>query len=339
MFATPTVVGNRVLVGSCDGAFHGIDPATGERGWHRLTRDDGALGQIHGDPVVAEGLWIAASHGRYKGLVYAFDPETGEPRWTHPLGKGSRVRLHRHQDTVLAVSLAGEVVALDLATGEARWTLAAPEGQASYHFGDPALADGRLYLPREGGVVDAVDAADGSLLWRTRTGLNLQTSALLFAGELLVGSADGRLARLDPDGGALLGAFDPGEPGGTFYGYLSATDGCVVALHGGRASQNPEHPEGPHSVVCSRPGEDEVAWERRSENLWTTLRPLVRDGAVVVGSDGHLEALDATDGSLLWERQVDGIPRGLGASDEHLFVGIRQGRLDALPWDGGDGSD
>jgi outer membrane protein assembly factor BamB len=331
------------LAGSCDGAFHGLDRATGERAWHRLTRDDGALGQIHGDPVLADGLWIAGSHGRYKGLVYAFEPETGEVRWMVRLGEGTTVRLHRFGDTVLAVSLAGEVVALDLATGEERWRLHGGDGDdglASYHVGDPALADGRLHLPRKGGLVDAIDAATGELLWRTATELPLQTSVLAFDGELLVGSSDGRLARLDPVDGTLLGTFDPGAAGGTVYGYLTATDRCVVALHGGRASPNPEKPEGPHGLVCVRPKDGEVIWERPSETFWTTLRPLVWEGTVVAGTDRHLEGLDAADGTVLWERPVDGIPRGLGASDTHLYVGIRQGRLDALPWtraaDGGD---
>lgn len=331
MFITPAVVGDRLLVGSCAGTFFGVDAATGAVGWRHETAEDGAVGQFHGDALLAGDLAVVGSHGRKTGFLYAFEPASGRLRWKLRASEGFIVRALGHEDTVLATTLPGEVVAVALDDGASRWRLGPPDGGRSYLGGDPALAEGRLYVPRESGWIDAVDVATGELIWRRRVDATWTTSVALFEEELVVGTSDGRLLRLAPESGELLGGFDAGAPGGYLLGRLVDAGRCLVALEAGSWREESPEAEGPFSVACLRPAAGEVLWRRASETVWTSLHPLVGDGEVVVGSAGLLRALDLTDGSLLWRRAIAGTPRGLGAGAGTLYVGTREGELLALP--------
>ena len=54
----------------------------------------------------------------------------------------------------------GQVECLDPATGETIWSDSFPRGRASF-YASPLIAGGRLYAPREDGVVFVADVADG----------------------------------------------------------------------------------------------------------------------------------------------------------------------------------
>lgn len=91
-------------------------------------------------------------------------------------------------------------------------------------------------------------------------------------------------------------------------------------------------PTGRSSVSCVRPSASEIRWKHSSEHPWTTPSPLVWGGAVVVGHEGSLQVLDLKDGTRSWEWRLDGTPRGVGASNQFLYVGTLGGKLMVLPW-------
>lgn len=62
-----------------------------------------------------------------------------------------------------------------------------------------------------------------------------------------------------------------------------------------------------------------------------TFRPLLLGDAVVLGYDGRLVALDLADGAEAWSCAVDGLPRGLNADGDRLYVGMLSGKVTALP--------
>jgi outer membrane protein assembly factor BamB len=329
VFITPAVAGGRVHVGSCAGSFLALDRTTGEVAWSHGTSEDGPSAQFHGDALITEGLVVVGSDAQPMGQLYAFDRTSGEPRWKIPFPGGVAAELHRHGDTVLAVAVGGEVWAVDLATGYPLWTFEeAPEEARGSLSLDPALASGRLFVPWRPGVVDALDATTGERLWRRDLDTALNTSALVFGGELVVGSQNGRLHRLSPETGEALGSVSvPGVP----YGDLTEAGGCLLALSAEGELDESMQPEGPYHLTCLDPGLEQVRWRHTSDRKISTFRPLVHEGLVIAGGRDTLIALDAASGDLLWEHPIEGVPRGLGASDTTLYVGMLSGKVLALP--------
>lgn len=172
-------------------ALRALDPATGEVAWTGL---DGRYHEPLTPPAVAGGslyLGLNASADDL-GELHAFDAdESRERRWSELLGQEAANRSPATPvaatddvavvaardgplwavdadgrdrwrsaatgdwgtpvvagETVLAVR-GSKLVALDLTTGERRWSVAA--GPAP----EPAVVDGAVFLPGEGGVVDA----------------------------------------------------------------------------------------------------------------------------------------------------------------------------------------
>ncbi|HUF79218.1 MAG TPA: PQQ-binding-like beta-propeller repeat protein, partial [Thermoanaerobaculia bacterium] len=208
MFITPAVAGERVLIGSCAGSFLAVDRASGEVAWSYDTSQDGPTAQFHGDALITDELVVVGSDAQPMGQLYAFDRATGDARWKIPFPGGVAAELHRHGDSVLAVAVAAEVWAVDLATGYPVWTFEEGPQEARRALSlDPALAGSRLFVPWRSGTVDALDAATGERLWRRDFESALNTSALVIGGEVVVGSADGRLYRLIPETGEVLGSY------------------------------------------------------------------------------------------------------------------------------------
>lgn len=329
MFITPAVAGERVFIGSCAGSFLALDRRTGEIAWSYDTSQDGPAAQFHGDALVAEELVVVGSDARPMGHLYAFERASGEPRWKIAFPGGVAAELHRHGETVLAVAVGGEVWALDLATGAPVWSFdEAPEAARGARSLDSALAGNRLLVPWRSGSVDGFDAATGRHLWRRDLGTTLNTSAAVVGGELVVGSIDGRLYRLSPETGEVLGS---ASVTGMSYGYLTETGGCLLVLSAEGELDESMQPEGPYRLTCLDPGLEAVRWRHTSDREISTFRPLVRGGQVIAGGLNLLFALDLADGSLAWQRPVDGVPRGLGASGTALYVGTLSGKVLALP--------
>jgi hypothetical protein len=87
---------------------------------------------------------------------------------------------------------------------------------------------------------------------------------------------------------------------------------------------------GPFTLSCLAAGLEEVRWRLAADEEWSTYRPLVWRDRVVVGRRGRLQAVALDRGELLGEWQIEGVPRGLGASSDRLFVGTLDGRVMAF---------
>lgn len=329
MFITPAVAGERVHVGSCAGTYLALDEASGEVAWSYDTSRDGPAAQFHGDALITEELVVVGSDARPMGQLYAFDRASGRLRWRIPYPGGVAAELHRFGETVLVVAVAGEVWAVELATGYPIWTFeGAPEASRGTLSLDPALAGDRLLVPWRSGQVDAFEAATGRHLWRRDLEAPLNTSAAVAGGELVVGSLDGRLYRLSPETGEVLGSFDAG---GAPYGDLTVAGGCLLALWAEGGIDETGGAAGPYVLACIEPGLERVRWRHAYERKWSTHRPLAWQGRVIAGGRNTLVAFDAASGDLLWEHRLEGVPRGLGASGETLYVGTLSGEVLALP--------
>jgi polyvinyl alcohol dehydrogenase (cytochrome) len=140
-------------------------------------------------PTVAGGRLFVGSQS---GLVYALDAKSGCTIWTFQAKAGVRsgITIGTRPNATTFAAYFGDgrsnAYALDAATGELLWTRNLEDHPSSHVTGTPALYQDRLYVPiasgEEGqgnnpkyecctfrGSLVALDAATGSLVWKTYT--------------------------------------------------------------------------------------------------------------------------------------------------------------------------
>ena len=140
-------------------------------------------------PTVAGGRVFVGSQS---GTVYALDAKTGCTVWTFQAKAGVRTGVvigpRGSSGTFIAYfgDARSNAYAIDAATGALIWTRALDDHRSANDTGTPTLYEGRLYVPvasgEEGqgnnpkyecctfrGSLVALDAATGSLLWKTYT--------------------------------------------------------------------------------------------------------------------------------------------------------------------------
>jgi outer membrane protein assembly factor BamB len=320
VFITPAVAGGHVYVGSCSGRFIAFAEATGDEVWSYDTSADGPPAQFHGDALVAADLVIVGTDGPPTGWLYAFERAGGRLRWKHPFIRGISAQVLGRDGVVFAVGGGGGVVALDTATGNVVWHFGEePPADRSWARHDPVLAGDLLLVPWPDGAVVALDARSGTPRWRAPLGAQVTTSVSAVGDGVWVGALDGRLRKLDLRSGDTLATV---ATDGTPYGDLQAAAGCLLVLTTGKD----------HALSCHEPAGGALRWRFAVAPEVTTFRPLVRGAEVVIGDEtGALVALSLDDGEERWRCTVRGVPRGLSAAGERLFVGMLSGTVWALP--------
>ena len=224
--------------------------------------------------------------------------------------------------TVLVGDLGGQARGLDVATGEVRWTQT-----FDTHLPATTSAVGNTAFVVAGTTVTAVDPQTGAERWRlTTAAFNSFATAPIAAGDLVVTATDRALYAVDPADGTVL--WQAEAPDGLFNAppvaaadrVLITADSGLVAFDvtdGHRAWTLPFHEgEGgwtPPTVSGDRAflsvGARLVALDLASGKEWWSLpapegeqlneSPTVAGDRVFV-TDGHLYALDAGTGELLW---------------------------------------
>ncbi|HUR96380.1 MAG TPA: PQQ-binding-like beta-propeller repeat protein [Gemmatimonadales bacterium] len=200
----------------------------------------------------------------------------------------------------------GNLYALDARTGTQRWKFAAGRAVTA----SPAVSGGLVFIGSRDGAYFAVEAATGRQRWRIETGPDaplawgfesgdLYTSSPAVAqGLAVLGGSDGQVYAVDAATGAVRWRFrtggrvrsSPAVSGGRVY--VGSMDGTLYALE--LASGRPVwrfDTEG-HTLESGKFG-----FDRRT----IQSSPAVAEGRVFVGSrDGHLYAVDAATGRLVW---------------------------------------
>ena len=191
ILARPAVAGGRVFVANDLNRVIALDAATGKHLWNKQRphqREFTIFG--HGGPLYSGGrLFVGFSDG----MLLAVSPEDGATIWSRFLGEKSGDFVDVDTTPVLsngvlfAAAYRGGLHALDPATGDVKWRHPV-EGVSA-----PAIRGSKLYVTTAARELQALDAADGRLVWRTsfRTGT---LSAPEMAGAWILLGTDGGLA-------------------------------------------------------------------------------------------------------------------------------------------------
>lgn len=310
--------------------------------------------------VVAGRVFVGSDNA----TLYALDARSGCAYWSYRTRAPGRaapivapIKGHEHVRYAVYYATADKIVhALDAHSGQLLWERAIP-GEGNGLTGSPAYYAGRLYVPltasgvtagftphieccKSRGAVVALDAADGTILWRSETVPEpLEKLSLNSAGTQVWGPA-GASVWNTPTIDAKRGLIYVGT--GNSYGpKVASTSDSILALRMQDGAIQWHHQEfrdafmlgcpdrGPPGQIC--PEEIGPDWDFGGASA--ILQPLGkgRDVLVAAGKGGIAIALDPDrQGRLLWRTKLyDTTPPT--ADGLVLFGGTADGRRVYFP--------
>ena len=280
-------------------------------------------------PVGAEngadwpGFRGPARDGVVRGVRIATDWAKSPPveLWRRPIGPGWS-SFAVHGDLLYTQEQRGDdelVSCYNLTTGEPVWRHGDParfweSNAGAGPRGTPTLSNGRVYTFGATGILNALDAGNGAVVWSrnvaTDTGEEIPawgfSSSPLVVGDVVIVAASGRLAAYDAATGQPRWL---GPTGGAGYSspHLVTIDGVaqVVLLRGSRST----------SVA---PADGTLLWEHRWQPSASIVQPaLTADGDVLIS------ASDAMGGIGMRRLAVAHGPGGWTAEERWTSNGLK----------------
>jgi outer membrane protein assembly factor BamB len=301
---------DRIYVGSTAGAFVALTSAGG----HVWRYEVGAA---------VEAAASASSNGNElyvvaeDGTVHALRASDGVRRWKEGTGDAIRQRPVVGADAVYVVNDTDRILAYARKDGALLWShqQELPDGFSIAGRAGLTLVDGRLVTGFTDGTVAAFDAADGRVLWRIDTSLDVvdpgegqpvfrdvDTTPVVVGDTLYVASFSSGLYALEARTGTVLHR----EPGlNAVVGMAAVGEELVVS-------------SAEHGVLVLRLADWSTRWKRPASR-GAPSAPVVHRGLVFVGeSEGSLRALTLTEG-----REVGRIHSGTGFGAQPAVAGAR----------------
>jgi outer membrane protein assembly factor BamB len=241
--ASPVLAGNGVVIfGAGDGSVRALEEKSGKSIWRTEIGE-----RIRSTPAVADGMVFV---GTIEGRLHALALKDGAARWKFDT-EGTKLDSAKYgfdrrsiqsspavsNGVVYFGARDGWVYAVGARDGKERWRY---DHQISWIITSPAVADGVVYDGSSDKVfVQALNAADGTELWRTKTPAPVWSSPAICGGVLFVGDHAGFLHALDRTTGKELWFF---RSAGDILGapvvsgnlvLFASSDGSIYALHVG----------------------------------------------------------------------------------------------------------
>ena len=312
-------MGDVIYVGACSGIFSAIDRSNGAPLWLYDIAGDGDAREFHGDPVATKNRVFIPTDGGQIGHIYAFDRVTGDVMWKYAhRGKdnsGFTSNVLLDGDRIVGVTVDERVVSLNAASGAEFWSFPIEAKRRRVGM-SAALANGRIFFGSSNGAVYAIDSQTGKQLWKTQLDAATSTAVAVSGKAIVVGTQGKKLYRLRASDGRVIGALDLD---------VVPEDTPAIGTRGIYLMSEKE-------VLLVDPNVTRVLWHADSTSKWTSPRPRLWHGWVVVGDrDGTLYALDEATGAVVWSQNIHDKPiRGIGSDESTLYVGTIDGQVIAL---------
>lgn len=286
---------------------------------------------IFSSPVISEGV---AYFGGLDSTVYALDITNGNVKWKLKTNGEIRSTPVVENSHVFLLGGNGVLSCIDKNTGKPVWrsvfdNTALFLGERRYDWADyfhssPIIQEGVIYFGSGNGKINAVNAANGDVLWSFTAGDIVHNTPVIVKDKLYIGCYDGHVYALDIKTGSLAWKFKSvGQqyfPVGEMQGSPAASVGSVFI--GSRD----------YNFYSLNATGGHANWNRKFQNGWA-LSATAKDTVVYVGTsdDRILLALDARDGRELWRTNVKfNIFGGCTFTDKLVYVGSIWGKLFAI---------
>ncbi len=288
--------GERIYVGSYDGAFYCIQAASGKVLWRKLV-----AGPFDSQPLVTGGVVYVGSGG---GDLYAWRETDGQLLWSYRSGSAIDSEPVLAGDSLLFATDANTVTCLHAMTGEWRWTYRrdVPTGRFQVKgVARPLVTDDVVYAGFSDGTLAKLALADGALLAvrklaeRSDRFTDVDTQPLMVGKDLL-----------------LVGPFSRGvvalEPRELHERWNHAAKGISSMVKRG---QTVFYTTADSKVEALRVDSGQPVW-RFDATKGALSEPVLAGNWLLVSSSEHsLLVIDSSDGHLL---QVFNPGKGSGAA-------------------------
>jgi outer membrane protein assembly factor BamB len=231
---------------------------------------------------------------------------------------------------LFVMDTAGVVSAFDAQTGAKRWSTGFSlkgDGQTSIYGGGASYADGRVYITTGLGEVAALDATNGSIVWKVKPAGPLRGSPTIAFNSIFVMTMDNQIYSLNAADGAALWneAASSGQTGVFGVAAPAAGQGTIVA---GFSTGE---------LVAFRYENGRQLWSDAlaRTSLSTTVGvltdidadPIIDRGRVfALGQGGRMAAYELVTGQRIWELNLAGISTPAIAGD-WIFTLTDDGKL------------
>jgi len=253
--------------------------------------------------------------------LYALDSETGDLEWRfQPEGV-----IESSPTVVGGIAYfgcnAGNVYAVDTSDGGERWRFTVDGTSEREVTATPAVSDCRVFVGSWDETLYALDARDGSVVWRHEAAGPVSASPAVGDGTVYVG--------INGNGGVLALSTEDGE---VVWEY--PTQGSIVgsspAIADGTVYIGDYSDQGERlHAIDARSGE--AVWSERTRGyIWSS--PAVVDGTVYVSDLRNMVyGFDARDGTRLWEFETgDNVRPSPAVADGTVYLGSDDGNVYAV---------
>lgn len=210
IYAAPAVGRGKVYVSSGSGtnAFYALDEATGKIVW-QLSEPQG----FDSYPLLSGNTVYAGAAGYTQASFYALDADTGKIRWQFQ-GNDSVITRPAFDGVSLFIGvLDSSLYQINATSGSVGWhiTLASSGNLPALPTGAaPTFADGVVCVGGESGVMEALDAATGTLRWQHMLDASVDSAPAVADGAVYVTTEKGSVYALRASDGALAWKYDDG---------------------------------------------------------------------------------------------------------------------------------
>ena len=229
---SPTVYDGVVYIGTGDDYgpedFFALNASTGDQLWNYSTGWGGC-----GCPALVDGV---AYFGSGDGYVYALNATSGEQIWNYTAPAAQFLQSPAVVDDVVYIAITvgnvGSFFALNATNGIELWNYNAT-GIDNYITTTPAVSNDVVYICSRYGMfydgnVHALNACDGTEIWKVTAGSLIYSSPVVVDGMLYVGSGDGNVYAIDCNTGAILSNYTVNNtPGPAVYSSPAVVDGVI----------------------------------------------------------------------------------------------------------------
>ncbi len=296
------------------GVLWALDAKTGKKLWHFDTAPEDLWSPENKSINAGGGVWYSPAFDEHGGMYVGTAnpvplPGTNELPWG-----ASRPGPDLYTDSL---------VKLNAKTGKLQWYYqATPHDLYDWDFQDPpilAQVKGRQVVLGAGksGVVAALDASSGKLLWRRDVGIhNGHDNDGIYAMKH-------EYSKL-----SLPETIYPGELGGVIA--QMASDGSTVyapvvnmpATFSAQSGHPNEGPSASGELVALDIATGQVKWTHKFPSPAFGAATVVNDVVFVSTADGELYAINKSNGAVLWENALPaGSISGVAVSGEMLLIG------------------
>ena len=204
-FAAPSLTtDNQLILGGFNKTIYSLNPANGTENWSYPSAKDRFIG---GPLTIQDRIIAADASGKVITLDYSgteqWSYQTGSAVWTQPVADDAC-------GCVYVGSMDHRVYALDMVTGEEIWV---SDDLGGSIVGRPAYgSDGLLFVGTYAYAMIALNAQDGSLVWKQPTQGWVWGGPLVMNGNLYFGDASGTFFALSSSNGTEIWKFDADGP-------------------------------------------------------------------------------------------------------------------------------